>query len=366
MDRLFVRGAPRDHAMWVPLDPDPQLAVIRAHEMAHAKWTPPHARRPRVVPEVVVNAVEDARVNYLAVRAGVDFSAGVPSTIQHAALTMAGGDWRRIAVLLVSALDSDDFASLFDLASHTSIASAHLGYAARLARTARRMLGTRLPRAAGAPWSYNRTLYVARWLSEQLGRDPEPESVPEGAAPWGHMTIETPQIDRPVLSRVACAPEGVHLRAPWRLTTDHAVFRAMRAPRHGAVLLDASGSMGLDPRAIAALARTVPAGVVAAYGGHGNGHTGVLRILARRGRIAGAGTVYDFSEYWQNQIDGPALRWLAAQDTPRVWVSDGGVSGVGDTPHPDCDRDITEIVHRARIAQVRTIDDAIVRLRRTA
>jgi len=179
------------------------------------------------------------------------------------------------------------------------------------------------------------------------------------------MTIETPQIDRPALSRVVCAPEGVHLRAPWRLTTDHAAFRAARAPRRGAVLLDASGSMGLDPRAIAALARTVPAGVVAAYGGHGDGYTGVLRILARRGRIASAGVVYDFSAYWQNQIDGPALTWLAAQDTPRVWVSDGAVTGVGDAPHPDCSRDAAEIVHRARIVQVRTIDDAIARLRRT-
>lgn len=91
----------------------------------------------------------------------------------------------------------------------------------------------------------------------------------------------------------------------------------------------------------------------------------MLRILARRGRIASAGAVYNFTNYWQNQIDGPALTWLAAQDTPRVWVSDGAVTGVGDEPHPDCSRDAAEIVHRARIVQVRTIDDAIARLRRT-
>jgi hypothetical protein len=327
-----------------------------------------------VVPEIIVNAIEDARVNYLAVRAGVDYGAGVPSVIQHAALTMAGGDWRRIAVLLVSALDDADFTALFDLASRTSSIAAHLEHAAHLARTARHMLGTRLPRAAGAPWSYARTLYVARWLHDQLARDPERESVPGSAprgafdprpswwrAPWGHMTIQYPRLDRAALRRVACVPEGVHLRAPWRSTTDHAVFRGTKVPRHGSVLIDASGSMGLAPEDVAALARALPAGIVAAYGAEWP-DSGVLRVLARRGVVASDLGAYACGPF--NVIDGRALRWLATQPAPRVWVSDGIVTGIGDHMHFACERDADQIVSAAGIVRLPDVPAALAHFNR--
>ena len=31
-----------------------------------------------------------------------------------------------------------------------------------------------------------------------------------------------------------------------------------------------------------------------------------------------------------NEIDGPAIAWLAAQKGPRVWLFDGGATGSGD------------------------------------
>jgi hypothetical protein len=35
-----------------------------------------------------------------------------------------------------------------------------------------------------------------------------------------------------------------------------------------------------------------------------------------------------------NIIDGPALSWLATQDQPRVWISDGHVTGAHEVQHP--------------------------------
>ena len=34
-----------------------------------------------------------------------------------------------------------------------------------------------------------------------------------------------------------------------------------------------------------------------------------------------------------NIVDGPALDWLATQAEPRIWISDGAVTGIDDVDH---------------------------------
>ena len=67
-----------------------------------------------------------------------------------------------------------------------------------------------------------------------------------------------------------------------------------------------------------------------------------------------------------NIIDEPALEWLAHQGGPRLWISDGGVTGVGDTTSAALQRRCKEIVERAGIRRVKTVAEAAAFLARGA
>ena len=54
-----------------------------------------------------------------------------------------------------------------------------------------------------------------------------------------------------------------------------------------------------------------------------------------------------------NVVDLPALRWLAKQPGPRVWVSDGAVTGSGDLPNDEITKACRELCMTAGIKQVR-------------
>jgi hypothetical protein len=84
--------------------------------------------------------------------------------------------------------------------------------------------------------------------------------------------------------------------------------------------------MKLTPADIAAFARAIPAGTIAAYSGIGD--HGIIRVLARQGKIANGTEAYEM--LGGNVVDGPALRWLGQQQSPRYWVCDGYVTGVND------------------------------------
>lgn len=71
----------------------------------------------------------------------------------------------------------------------------------------------------------------------------------------------------------------------------------------------------------------------------------------RRGRFGGG-----------NVVDLPALEWLARQHAPRIWVSDGRVTGVHDTPCPELWRRCKRVVDRARITRVKNAEEAAKRL----
>jgi hypothetical protein len=93
------------------------------------------------------------------------------------------------------------------------------------------------------------------------------------------------------------------------------------------VLIDASGSMGWSPDDLMKCLEAAPAATIALYSGSGN--RGVLRVVAKDGRMIAPDLVVPPCG-GGNIVDGPALEWLASQAEPRIWISDGSVTGVDD------------------------------------
>lgn len=114
-----------------------------------------------------------------------------------------------------------------------------------------------------------------------------------------------------------------------RLPFDGQVFERKVRGAGGSVLIDNSGSMCLRDHELELLVKKAPAVTVAEYSGDRGGDTpggrGVLHILAAHGRMT------DISKHRKcgglNIVDVQSLEWLAKQRPPRIWVSDGGVTG---------------------------------------
>lgn len=160
------------------------------------------------------------------------------------------------------------------------------------------------------------------------------------AGQWGTMVVDS-QLRHAVRYRPTLrvgkearsyATEGYNLAAPWRDAIDDRCFRVPRQRAGGTLLVDVSGSMQFEDGAVGEILNQLPAATVAVYSG--NDDAGGLTVLASRGRVAP-----DVSEALHqhktthgggNVVDGPALRWLAQQARPRLWICDGHVTGCGD------------------------------------
>jgi len=112
-----------------------------------------------------------------------------------------------------------------------------------------------------------------------------------------------------------------------RALTDGKVFRGSRKKSQaGTILIDASGSMGLTAEMIETLVLGSPGTMVAFYEGADRGDSGgYVKVVAANGKVASAEQMRTY--IGGNGVDGPALEWLGRQQGPRVWVSDGEVSG---------------------------------------
>ena len=156
------------------------------------------------------------------------------------------------------------------------------------------------------------------------------------------------------------AVEGCVLRYPHRAAIDGAVFRRAVRRSGGTVLVDASGSMRLRRHELSRIVDAAGAILVGIYAGDGT--AGELRIVARNGRRAADEALDPPGS--GNIVDLPCLEWLAAQRPPRIWVSDGRVTGIGDRGCAVLRRDSKELCKRARIERVRNLAEAEKRLRR--
>jgi hypothetical protein len=182
--------------------------------------------------------------------------------------------------------------------------------------------------------------------------------------PWGKMKLENPPRVRRVdgylgRGRIA-SDEGTIPRNIHRQLVDGRVFQRVRRRRGGTVLIDCSGSMSLGTEDLKRILEHSPGASVAAYSG--NVRDGVLRVLAAEGRqvenqwiAAPAGGA--------NVIDGPALHWLAKQSQPRIWVSDGQVTGVNDRMSGVNSLECSALCRQRSIARCNDVAESVKALR---
>jgi hypothetical protein len=107
--------------------------------------------------------------------------------------------------------------------------------------------------------------------------------------------------------------------------------------------------MRIDARDVEKLIAGAPgATLVAIYAGRRR--DGELRIVVEDGRRAAAEHLRPPGSC--NVVDVPALAWLARQRPPRIWVSDGGITGIDDQPSRFIDDQCRRICRSARIVRV--------------
>lgn len=175
---------------------------------------------------------------------------------------------------------------------------------------------------------------------------------------WGKMEIIRPALvehlgERRLTRRIKPQEMGASMMFPSRLDVDDKIFASIKRVSKGTVLIDVSGSMQMTAEDIKAMIHQAPGVTVACYSGNGDG-AGHLTIVAAKGAMA------ELPYGWPgaNEVDGPALEWLAKQAEPRVWVCDGNVTGVGDKASKKLTLEAFDIVKRNKIRRTGEIENA--------
>jgi hypothetical protein len=186
---------------------------------------------------------------------------------------------------------------------------------------------------------------------------------------WGKMRIQEPELvsDYQIkrrLRKLVSTETGVAPGRLERILQDERVFYDLRRVKCGTVLIDASGSMGVTPEDVYKLVLDAPAVTVAYYSGDYGG--GDLVIVAKDGKLAEK-WAFEKWHHGGNIVDGPALQWLASQKGPRIWVSDGQVTGVSDAQHGNLREQALKICIGAKISRIpdfQSVQKAIRKLHR--
>ena len=177
------------------------------------------------------------------------------------------------------------------------------------------------------------------------------------------IKIANPELERQTKAR--SAEEGTEFRYIERFVSDQRVFkrRARKRKGGGTVLLDISSTMSLtNPEVMRIVAGAPDATKVATYCGLAGG-TGRLSIVVDKGKRA---TNKEITNRYGNGnvIDVHALDWLSYQPEPRVWFTDGGVTGKGHCTDENY-RDVCQtIVQENGIIQCRSIKKVCAALKR--
>lgn len=161
-------------------------------------------------------------------------------------------------------------------------------------------------------------------------------------------------------SSVGRAPRRLH-----RLLTDpeRRVFDRVARKRGGIVLVDGSGSMSLTSDDLRRIVQAAPGCRVAVYSYRRNAPN--IWVVADKGQYA---LPDDFPTLgWDNCVDLPALAWAVRQRKDRrdpvLWVSDGGVTGVGCGFTPNLAMQVVAHNTRHRVTQVLNAEQAVEALR---
>jgi hypothetical protein len=377
---LEGRGScdPVSRILGVPTDDSPGSRFVRNHELGHAKITPrvPAFKQCRNhgVSMDAMQVCEDLRVHRYLGRTGIEMCGVLTDEEADQFVRRVAHNDRELAAHLVASLHTDDHQRILS-AVQRHVEEGRRRHIVRMTGLvdARMARGWRLDRPIGFK---NGTIPAARLFDAVFPEPgaPEPQLPADclflpgrgRAAKWGEMQVETLPASRgrpiPALARSkSYLDHGAALAAPHRLPVDGRVFQRNRRQRGGTVLIDASGSMRFSPADLERITATAPLATVAVYSGHGR--QGTLSVVAARGRMVSADDLAASARGRGNIIDGPALRWLAGQPEPRVWVSDGLVTGTGDRTATDLVVDAIQICRQGRITRAEKTDSVCQLLR---
>lgn len=124
---------------------------------------------------------------------------------------------------------------------------------------------------------------------------------------------------------------GVVPKKMYRLTTDRKVFNVKATTLGGSLMIDFSGSMSWNEQDVREVIDLLPAANIAGYTGYGykiDDCDGMIEIIAKDGKL-NTKAIDNLYEHGYNSVDLQALKWLAEQPEPRIWISDQQVVGVG-------------------------------------
>jgi hypothetical protein len=190
----------------------------------------------------------------------------------------------------------------------------------------------------------------------------------EARVKWGPMEILAPPLSHHCARSRHTTPRKIVrgftgvFRFPGRALLPASDGRAF-AHRHrdptcpGTLLIDRSGSMReqITHERIMDVLLHAPAATIGLYGGEPGNQSGTLLIVARNGMHVGKEILNKLNNDG-NVVDGPALQWLSRQKLPRIWVSDGGVTGIGDQSALNLRTEVESLIRAAHIRRVETLD----------
>jgi hypothetical protein len=385
--------------LWVPLEPGGR--AVSRHELGHVAWSPLHAARVHFDARLLM-AVEDARVN-LGLAA-----CGIPAELDtegHAHVVMLlAQDAKRHDGFALFARGVASLGTSVEEAVESQLLAAPGPLGALVVRWMGRVRGDleearALARRPVAPYAIG--VALARELARELralglldaklkahsrilldccvGPRCDGDGLPERPRPHfrplpgderdavepGRLAVKAAPLTVPLRPGLGggrgwrASSEGSVVRYLARWPVDGAVFRRRARRSGGSVLVDNSGSMGLELADLDRLLLATPHGMrVAIYSG--SGAEGELRVVADGVRRAAPEHLARFGG--GNVVDLPALEWLARQPLPRLWVSDGGVTGVGDRGSLVLKQRCAALCQRARIRRVAKLDAAVALL----
>ncbi len=381
---------------WIAVPLDPYGRPVARHELGHVAFSPPRLPRVRFDPRILA-AVEDARINLALGQRGVPMRLDADAVARVLGLLEADaarGDVFAMLMRSIASIGSSARPALEDLLAREAGTGRFVAQrGARVAQgleTSRRRhggdvapfrAGLRLARELARELRRVRLLDARGLARSEFGREIDGILIDGHAGPAGSSAPGDRGGGRgePGQMHVVRAPLGVSLhrsggqagrgagsrregsvvRHVHRWSSDRAIFRGTRRGGAATLLVDTSGSMSLTAEDVDRLLLATPRGAtVAIYSGRDS--VGELRIVASGTRRAAARFLEAFGP--GNIVDAPALEWLARRPGPRLWISDGRVTGIGDTGSAALRRRCERICERASIERLESIAGAIEHL----
>ena len=366
-----------------PTDDSPASAFMRAHEMIHVKITPPAS------PELLslrheasimaLQSVEDMRVHLFMDNRKIPKGNLKPRDLQRilADIAEAPPNTRTLAYLLNASYSLPDYPKIREAIYNTydsDVPEGDYGIRAIQIHDAVvekfRQHACRKDSMVMCQEGFEKvTVQAARYMDKLLSYSPEQavdvmsyvNSQITDNGRWGVLEDPIVRLKGEIphssmrIKRHIWRDEGVAPAAVYRVTVDGRIFKHKKKYNGGTVLIDLSGSMHIAQKDLAEIVKAAPAATVAVYAGRGVG--GRLVIVAENGRVAKVEDIhtamlYEGSSMTGNIVDGPSLEWLAKQQEPRIWISDGVVTGVGDKLFFNLAVEANEIVERANIERI--------------